>query len=337
MKPPLVLCFAIGIALGIALDIALGTFLGNIALGMHPFVMNIAISTTASIIGCNTTTTATTTTTTNTPALGKPQCAPFAEHVRKFDEMVQENQTYSNDSFCPCCGAVVPKFESFTASSGKTRVGAKCPKCGALERHRRACLNLVDTGVLIPRKSARQLPFRILHFGPQTSMEVGLDAVCPDARVDQVGVDFNAQGHSLAKRYHYSNKTYFADVTALGYPDDFFDAVIILHVLEHVPDTMRALHEMRRVLRKGGHLITETPCHSEKKDAQTQDCRLVNERKGLCVQVDHVWDFNCQHLAGMIAQTGFACKVKPDEYSRPEVRRVVHASVLSYTPQLVCV
>ncbi len=43
--------------------------------------------------------------------------------------------------------------------------------------------------------------------------------------------------------------------------DDSFDSVISTEVLEHVPDPLRAMREMSRVLKPGGHLILSTPMY----------------------------------------------------------------------------
>jgi SAM-dependent methyltransferase len=44
------------------------------------------------------------------------------------------------------------------------------------------------------------------------------------------------------------------DAQSLGFPDETFDAVLMAFMLFHVPDPMRALAEVRRVLRPGGRL-----------------------------------------------------------------------------------
>jgi ubiquinone/menaquinone biosynthesis C-methylase UbiE len=48
------------------------------------------------------------------------------------------------------------------------------------------------------------------------------------------------------------------DAQAIPYPDESFDAVIANHMLYHVPERMKALAEIRRVLRPGGRLYTST-------------------------------------------------------------------------------
>jgi ubiquinone/menaquinone biosynthesis C-methylase UbiE len=45
--------------------------------------------------------------------------------------------------------------------------------------------------------------------------------------------------------------------TELPYPDASFDVAVSFKVLAHVPDIERALSEMARVVRPGGHIIAE--------------------------------------------------------------------------------
>jgi ubiquinone/menaquinone biosynthesis C-methylase UbiE len=91
---------------------------------------------------------------------------------------------------------------------------------------------------------------------PATILEVGVgegevaDRVSqrfPDAFV--TGIDLPDE--SLAE--HWSNRRLaasFADIVALPYPDDTFDLVLAIEVLEHVPNPMGALRELARVARR---------------------------------------------------------------------------------------
>jgi len=42
-------------------------------------------------------------------------------------------------------------------------------------------------------------------------------------------------------------------------PDDAFDVATLSHVIEHLPDPMRTLTEVRRMLKNDGHLVISTP------------------------------------------------------------------------------
>jgi ubiquinone/menaquinone biosynthesis C-methylase UbiE len=50
-----------------------------------------------------------------------------------------------------------------------------------------------------------------------------------------------------------------ADLEALPFPDESFDAVVATGVLEYVPDLPQALHELARVLRPGGVAVVSAP------------------------------------------------------------------------------
>ena len=67
------------------------------------------------------------------------------------------------------------------------------------------------------------------------------------------------------------------DLTALTFADSSFDALVSLDVLEHVPDTMKALSECRRVLRKGGRAMISAPFVAA--NAQNSAPRRDRERR----------------------------------------------------------
>jgi hypothetical protein len=50
----------------------------------------------------------------------------------------------------------------------------------------------------------------------------------------------------------------YADITETNYPDNMFDAVVCLSVIEHGVDLKAYFREMSRVIRPGGNLITST-------------------------------------------------------------------------------
>lgn len=71
------------------------------------------------------------------------------------------------------------------------------------------------------------------------------------------GVDFdegaveNARGNGLDVR--------LGDLSVQGFAAESFDAVVMRHVIEHVPSPIELFSECRRVLKKGGILVVLTP------------------------------------------------------------------------------
>lgn len=65
----------------------------------------------------------------------------------------------------------------------------------------------------------------------------------------------------LAGTRHAAATVVNADLTDLHFADDSFDAVVCGEVLEHIEDDVRALKEMRRVLKDGGVLVATVPAN----------------------------------------------------------------------------
>lgn len=74
-----------------------------------------------------------------------------------------------------------------------------------------------------------------------------------------VGIDLAASFDSAASAAADLRQ---GDATRLEFRDGDFDFVYSYHVLEHIPDFMKALAEMHRVLRKGGGYLIGTPNRS---------------------------------------------------------------------------
>eukprot|EP00588_Corethron_pennatum_P031924 CAMPEP_0194341752 /NCGR_PEP_ID=MMETSP0171-20130528/90645_1 /TAXON_ID=218684 /ORGANISM="Corethron pennatum, Strain L29A3" /LENGTH=236 /DNA_ID=CAMNT_0039107207 /DNA_START=152 /DNA_END=858 /DNA_ORIENTATION=- len=132
----------------------------------------------------------------------------------------------------------------------------------------------------------------------------------------------------FAPGYHYSQTTVRADVQDIPLNDESFEGVIILHVLEHVPNLEKALRELSRVLKGGGFVHHETPCYHDVNSliessslknglkpppqftGQVQNCtksRIEDEKPGICRQKDHLFGYTCNYLRESFEKYGFEC------------------------------
>jgi len=59
--------------------------------------------------------------------------------------------------------------------------------------------------------------------------------------------------------FDYGQLDHVCDLLAIPETDGAFDAVLCTEVIEHVPDPIRVLHELSRLLRPGGRLILTAP------------------------------------------------------------------------------
>jgi SAM-dependent methyltransferase len=141
-----------------------------------------------------------------------------------------------NTFYCNCCGKT---FSRFLPYGNIPRANALCPWCHSLERTRLLwCYLERETGVLRRR-------MRILHFAPEWIIRKRLWKSA--GRRGYVSADINP---ALADRV--------IDITAISFPDNYFDLVICSHVLGHVDNEPRAIDEMYRVLKPGGEALIMT-------------------------------------------------------------------------------
>lgn len=190
---------------------------------------------------------------------------------------------------CPVCGS---RFRHFQARWNTPDV--ICWSCGSEERHRTLWL-LLDRLEPELLRGARSL----LHFAP----EPGLAALLRE-RVDRyVTCDIDPGAAELE-----------IDITDIALPDESFDAIICSHVLEHIPDDRRAMHELQRVLAARGWLVVMVPI-DHGLDATYEDPAIVDpeDRRRHFWQEDHVRLYALD-VADRLAATGLLVRhLRPTE------------------------
>src|SRR5436190_23034720 len=95
-----------------------------------------------------------------------------------------------------------------------------------------------------------------------------LDAGCGSGRMMEEldryatvsGLDSDGRAVDLARSRGYS-RVALGRVEEMPYRANSFDLVTCLDVLEHTPDDVRSLAELRRVTRRGGYLLLTVPAY----------------------------------------------------------------------------
>ena len=81
--------------------------------------------------------------------------------------------------------------------------------------------------------------------------------------------------------------------------DESMDVVLMMHVIEHVPDPFDTLKEILRVLRPGGTLVIETPCYD------TLMYKLLGRRERSLSCEGHIYFFTSPTLKALSEKAGF--------------------------------
>lgn len=179
---------------------------------------------------------------------------------------------------CPMCGTVADSFLPYGVKA--PRPDCRCPGCNSLERHRLVWLFFGLHTDLFAGLRAEAGPDRapwptrtLLHVAPEPPMEDRLTQL-PDLQYLSADLE---PGKAMVTM----------DITAIDRPDETFDVIYASHVLEHIPDDVQAMRELRRVLKPDGWAVLEVPIHgpTTREDPTVTDPK---ERARLFGQHDHV-------------------------------------------------
>ena len=152
---------------------------------------------------------------------------------------------------------------------GKPRENVLSPSTLSLERHRLLWLYLKN------ETNFFDAPQKVLHFAPEQA--------------------FYKRFRNL-KNLNYTTTDLLspladvkADICDLPFEDNMYDVILCNHVLEHIPNDTKAMHELYRVLKPGGMAVLQIPQDlSREKTFEDDSITDPTERAEIFGQYDHV-------------------------------------------------
>jgi SAM-dependent methyltransferase len=169
---------------------------------------------------------------------------------------------------CPICKNHYRQFLPYGRIN--PRPNALCPGCLSLERHRLIWLYLQQKTNFFQQK------LKVLHIAPEHCFMKPFEAQ-------------HGEGYITADIESPLAKVKM-DIHEIPFGENHFDVVLCNHVLEHVKDDIKAMSQIKRVLKPGGWAILQVPFFSPVPDLTFEDNSITDprERERIFGQDDHV-------------------------------------------------
>ena len=185
--------------------------------------------------------------------------------VKPFLQFFLKGSTYTD----PIDGKSFSKFLPY--GYGQQRPNVLSPSTLSLERHRLLWLYLEQETDFFTNSSIK----KVLHFAPEQAF---LKRFKKLQHLDYTTTDLNSPIADVK-----------ADICDLPFSDNTYDIVFCNHVLEHIPDDLKAMKELYRIMKPGGWGIFQIP-QDLNRDVTFEDDTITDkkERAKIFGQYDHV-------------------------------------------------
>jgi len=192
---------------------------------------------------------------------------------------------------CPCCGWSFRNFVDKSSFFRKT-TDSCCPRCNSKARHRRDWLFLRDELSFFDQVRS------VLEIAPWWSFGRALSRV---EKLRYSAIDINPRAAFVTSQ---------GDVTDIPAPNAHFDAVLCIHVLEHVENDRKALEEIHRVLKPGGWALLTVPLLLDEPTREDASITSPEDRERLFGEKGHVRYYG-RDLEERLRQAGFGVRFEP--------------------------
>ncbi len=208
-------------------------------------------------------------------------CIPVIEIgnlIRENDDIISIDS--SKKCFCDLCnsyidsfqpGSIVDNIDLFKKHhviGAGYRKNMYCPVCNGDDRSRWVLYCLSKYSGIFKEKCS------VLHFAPENKIEAKIRA--------NKECDYYSGDIILNRAMHY------VDITRIQFKDNYFDYIILNHVMEHIENEGDAVKEIIRVLKPDGMIIMSFPICTDMVTQENKNRNLSeNERLLLYGQTDH--------------------------------------------------
>lgn len=207
---------------------------------------------------------------------------------------------------CYVCGRTFNRFTKYQKGSGGKSdfrkqlhvIGSDvdnfgCMFCGSTDRERHLYMFFDKLQYWDMIRDAE-----ILHFAPEKNLS---DRISRQSPKIYIKADLYPENETIRR----------IDATDIPFDGETFNFVIANHILEHIPDYMKALSEFYRVLKPGGIAVLQTPfSRLLKNNFEDENINTDELRSYFHGQHDHLRTFGENHLLESIKNAGFDLQIQ---------------------------
>ncbi len=191
---------------------------------------------------------------------------------------------------CPCCGW---KLRAFTHGGYSLRVRplGYCPRCNSKARHRRWWLFLQQHTNLFTQQ------LKLFQVSPNYCLSRRFRAL---ENLNYVAGDL----------HHHRNILLNMALPHTPIQSQTFDAVLCIHVLEHISEDRNAIRELYRILKPGGWAGISVPIHLDRPTFEDPTITSPADRERLFGETVHVRYYGYD-LLDRLLEAGFKVEMFP--------------------------
>jgi len=131
----------------------------------------------------------------------------------------------------------------------------KCPNCKSLPRTRLISFSIDYFGIALNDK-------KVLHIAPNIS------------EYKYIKNNFSLKKYDRLDIRKYEHINIVKDLKNTNLKDHSYDFILLWHVLEHIPDDIKAIKEMHRLLTPNGLILTSVPIYPNNNNKTYEDSNI---------------------------------------------------------------